>query len=178
MADAVTDAVTESERAQSYVIFRLGGEGYALEVMRVQEVLDVKSLTQVPGGPKSLRGVLNLRGHVVPVYDLRVPFELPIDPNPSRAPSVLMVESSTAADAHVTGLLVDRVSDVLEFSPEEIQPAPQLGLGKATPFVRGLIRHQEGFLLVLDVDRVFTALGSLNAGATGGGASAGTTGGF
>ena len=60
---------------------------------------------------------------------------------------------------------MDRVSDVLDFTPEEIQPAPQLGLGKATPFVRGLIRHQEGFLLVLDVDRVFTGLiGSANGG--------------
>jgi purine-binding chemotaxis protein CheW len=132
-------------------------------------VLDVGTLTNVPGGPKSLRGVLNLRGHVVPVYDLRVPFELAIDPKPTRAPSVLMVESSAHADAHVTGLLVDKVSDVLEFTPEEIQAAPQLGLGKATPFVRGLIRHQERFLLVLDVDRVFTALGSLNGNGNGGG---------
>src|SRR5947209_15496458 len=110
MVEAVTEATSESERAQSYVIFRLGGEGYALEVMRVQEVLDVKSLTKVPGGPRSLRGVLNLRGHVVPVYDLRVPFELPIDPAPGRAPSVLMVESTAGSgDVHVTGLLVDRV---------------------------------------------------------------------
>jgi purine-binding chemotaxis protein CheW len=162
MVDAVTEPVSGSEHAQSYVIFQLGGEGYALEVMRVQEVLDYKALTQVPGGPKSLRGVLNLRGQVVPVYDLRVPFELPIDPKPSRTPSVLMVESSSGHDVHVTGLLVDRVSDVLEFQPEEIRPAPQLGLGKATPFVHGLIRHQDGFLLVLDVDRVFTALGSLH----------------
>ena len=164
MAEAVTEPVSESERAQSYVIFRLGGEGYALEVMRVQEVLDVGALTQVPGGPKSLRGVLNLRGHVVPVYDLRVPFDLPADAKPGRAPSVLMVESNIGHAIQVTGLLVDRVSDVLEFTPEEVQPAPQLGLGKATPFVRGLIRHQDNFLLVLDVDRVFTALGSLNAG--------------
>ncbi len=164
MVDAVLDPVSESERTQSYVIFRLGGEGYALEVMRVQEVLDVGLLTHVPGGPKSLRGVLNLRGHVVPVYDLRVPFELPIDGQPSRAPSVLMVESDAGGGGQVTGLLVDRVSDVLEFRSEEVQPAPQLGLGKATPFVLGLIRHQEGFLLVLDVDRVFAALGSLNGG--------------
>jgi purine-binding chemotaxis protein CheW len=163
MVEAVIDP-TETERSQSYVIFRLGGEGYALEVMRVQEVLDVGLLTHVPGGPKSLRGVLNLRGHVVPVYDLRVPFELAIDPQPSRAPSVLMVEAEPGAGGQVTGLLVDRVSDVLEFRNEEVQPAPQLGLGKATPFVRGLIRHQEGFLLVLDVDRVFAALGSLNGG--------------
>jgi purine-binding chemotaxis protein CheW len=169
MVEAVIESTSESERVQSYVIFELGGEGYALEVMRVQEVLDVGALTKVPGGPKSLRGVLNLRGKVVPVYDLRVPFDLPIDSAPNRAPSVLMVESSAETDAHVTGLLVDRVSDVLEFTPEEIQPAPQLGLGKATPFVRGLIRHQEGFLLVLDVDRVFTALGSLNVNVHGGG---------
>ena len=112
------------------------------------------------------------------MYDLRVPFELPIDVNPGKAPSVLMVESSLGPDMHVTGLLVDRVSDVLEFSPEEIQPAPQLGLGKATPFVRGLIRHQDGFLLVLDVDRVFTALGSLSAGSVGVGTVPGHGGGF
>jgi purine-binding chemotaxis protein CheW len=164
MVEALTDTNSESDRVQSYVVFQLGGEGYALEVMRVQEVLDVGALTKVPGGPKSLRGVLNLRGHVVPVYDLRVPFDLVVDTASNRAPSVLMVESAADNGDHVTGLLVDRVSDVLEFAPEEIQPAPQLGLGKATPFVRGLIRHQEGFLLVLDVDRVFTALGSLNQG--------------
>jgi purine-binding chemotaxis protein CheW len=164
MVEAVLDPTTEAERTQSYVIFRLGGEGYALEVMRVQEVLDVGLLTHVPGGPKSLKGVLNLRGHVVPVYDLRVPFELVIDPQPTRAPSVLMVEAEAGSGGQVTGLLVDRVFDVLEFRNEEVQPAPQLGLGKATPFVRGLIRHQEGFLLVLDVDRVFAALGSLNGG--------------
>lgn len=169
MGDSPTELTSESDRAQSYVIFRLGGEGYALEVMRVQEVLDVGQLTNVPGGPKSLRGVLNLRGKVVPVYDLRVPFELPVDSHLGKAPSVLMVESTTTADAQVTGLLVDRVSDVLEFTPEEIQPAPQLGLGKATPFVRGLIRHQDGFLLVLDVDRVFAALGGLNGMSNGGG---------
>ena len=60
----------------TFVVFRLGGEGYALEVMRVQEVLDVESMTEVPGSPKCLLGVINLRGHVVPVYDLRIPFGL------------------------------------------------------------------------------------------------------
>jgi purine-binding chemotaxis protein CheW len=161
MVDLVMDASADSdrERAQSFVVFQLGGEGYALEVMRVQEVLDMQALTEVPGGPKFLLGVINLRGHVVPVYDLRMPFGLTKEPKTNRAPCVLIVESN---DVQITGLLVDRVSDVLEFSPEEVQPAPQLGLGKATPFVRGLIRHQEAFLLVLDVDRIFSTLGSLN----------------
>jgi purine-binding chemotaxis protein CheW len=164
MVDVVTDAgaETDRDRSQSFVVFRLGKEGYALEVMRVQEVLDMQSLTEVPGGPKSLLGVINLRGHVVPVYDLRTPFGLPKDPKPAQVPSVLIVETIPGSDYQVTGLVVDRVSDVLEFSAEEVQPPPQLGLGKATPYVRGLIRHQDGFLLVLDVDRVFSTLGSLN----------------
>lgn len=161
----IDDTNSETERTQSFVIFRLGGEDYALEVMRVQEVLDMGALTKVPGGPNWLRGVLNLRGHVVPVWDLRIPFDLPVDPTPHRAPSVLMVETRSGQDIRVTGLLVDRVSDVLDFAPEEVQPSPPLGLGKASPFVRGLIRHQDGFLLVLDVDRVFTALaGSMTVG--------------
>jgi len=164
MVDLVTDALTDSDRdrAQSFVVFRLGGEGYALEVMRVQEVLDVQSMTEVPGSPKCLLGVINLRGHVVPVYDLRIPFGLHVDSNHNRSPSVLIVETEQGNGSQVTGLVVDRVSDVLEFSPEEVQPSPQLGLGKTTPFVRGLIRHQEGFLLVLDLDRVFSALAKLN----------------
>ncbi len=160
MINAVSDRVDDTERTQSYVIFRLGGEGYALEVMRVQEVLDVATLTHVPGAKKTLLGVLNLRGHVVSVYDLRELFGLPVENKAGRDPCVLMVESRFGAEVQVTGLLVDRVSDVLEFTPEDIQAAPQLGLGKATPFVRGLIRHQDGFLLVLEVDRVFAALGS------------------
>jgi purine-binding chemotaxis protein CheW len=164
MVDVVTDTGVDSDRdrAQSFVVFRLGGEGYALEVMRVQEVLDMQSMTEVPGGPRFLLGVINLRGHVVPVYDLRMPFGLSKDTTQTRAPCVLIVESTLGNDPQITGLLVDRVSDVLEFSPEEVQPPPQLGLGKASPFVRGLIRHQDGFLLVLDVDRVFSTLGSLN----------------
>ncbi len=155
----------EIERTQSYVIFQLGGEGYALEVSRVQEVIDLGHLTQVPGGPRWLKGVINLRGHVVPVWDLRIPFDLAVDAKLGRSPCVLMVETQLANDIRVNGLLVDRVSDVLDFNPDDVQPAPPLGLGKASPFVRGLIRHQERFLLVLDVDRVFTALGSsLTAG--------------
>jgi purine-binding chemotaxis protein CheW len=164
MIETSSEPEPETERTQSYVIFQLGGEGYALEVARVQEVIDLGHMTQVPGGPKWLRGVINLRGHVVPVWDLRIPFELHVDPKPTRAPCVLMVESQVGNDERVNGLLVDRVSDVLDFTPEDIQPAPPLGLGKASPFVRGLIRHLEGFLLVLDVDRVFTALGSTPGG--------------
>src|ERR1700733_2513137 len=117
MVDLVMDASVDSdrERAQSFVVFQLGKEGYALEVMRVQEVLDMPSLTEVPGGPRFLLGVINLRGRVLQVYDFRMPFGLPKDTKPTHAPCVLIVESTSGSDSQITGLLVDRVSDVLEF---------------------------------------------------------------
>jgi purine-binding chemotaxis protein CheW len=151
-------AESDHERSESYVVLQLGSESYALEVARVREVLDVASLTRVPGGMRSLVGLYNLRGHVVPVWNLRIPFQLNDDRVQERVPSVLMVEPDAAQPSRVAGLLVDRVSDVLDFAPGDVQPAPTLGLGGGSRFVRGLIRHQERFLLVLDLDRVFAAL--------------------
>jgi purine-binding chemotaxis protein CheW len=151
-------AETDHERSESYVVLQVGGETYALEVTRVREVLDVAALTRVPGGVRALVGLYNLRGHVVPVWNLRIPFRLGDDMLQERAPSVLMVEPDPAQPARVAGLLVDRVSDVLDFPPGDVQPAPTLGLGGGSKFVRGLIRHQDRFLLVLDLDRVFAAL--------------------
>jgi purine-binding chemotaxis protein CheW len=157
-AATADDENGEHDAIDSYVVFQLGAEGYALEVARVREVLDVAALTRVPGGARGLVGLYNLRGHVVPVWNLRVPFRLGDDGPSGRAPSVLMVEPDPDQPSRVAGLLVDRVSDVLEFPPGEVQPPPTLGLGGGSPFIRGLIRHQDRFLLLLDLDRVFAAL--------------------
>jgi purine-binding chemotaxis protein CheW len=157
-ADAPAEGEDDHEMTESYVVLQLGTESYALEVTRVREVLDVAALTRVPGGMRALVGLYNLRGHVVPVWNLRVPFHLNDDSLNERAPSVLMVEPDASHPSRVAGLLVDRVSDVLEFAPGDIQPAPSLGLGGGSAFVRGLIRHQDRFLLVLDLDRVFAAI--------------------
>lgn len=157
-SQADTNDEIDHERSDSYVVLQLGSESYAVEVTRVREVLDVGALTRVPGGMNSLAGLYNLRGHVVPVWNLRIPFHLNDDTLQARAPSVLMVEPDAAHPARVAGLLVDRVSDVLDFAPGDIQPAPTIGLGGGSTFVRGLIRHQDRFLLVLDLDRVFAAL--------------------
>src|SRR5262245_26794330 len=105
-------AEIDQERTDSYVVFQLGGESYALEVTRVREVLDVGTLTRVPGGSGALRGLCNLRGQVVPVWDLRVPFQLGEDGPPGRTPCVLMVEPEPGQSRRLAGLLVDRVSDV------------------------------------------------------------------
>lgn len=159
MDDLKAGAEGDGERTDSYVVFQLGGESYALEVARVREVLDVGSLARVPGGSRSLCGLCNLRGHVVPVWDLRIPFHLQNEGSQEdRAPCVLMVEPDPEQTSRVAGLLVDRVSDVLDVTPGELESAPTVGLGGGSAFVRGLIRHQERFLLVLDLDRVFAAL--------------------
>lgn len=152
------DETETHERADSYVVFLLGAESYALEVTRVREVLDIAAFTRVPGGTRALIGLYNLRGHVVPVWNLRVPFRLGEDSISERAPSILVVEPDASQPSRVAGLMVDRVSDVLDFTPGEVQPPPALGLTGVSAFVRGLIRSQERFLLVLDLDRVFDAL--------------------
>ena len=102
MVDVVMDASVDAdrERAQSYVVFQLGGEGYALEVMRVQEVLDMQSLTEVPGGPKFLLGVINLRGHVVPVYDLRMPFGLSKEDRRRAGHRACLIVESSVGQRH------------------------------------------------------------------------------
>ena len=167
MSHVEEGAEIDDERVESFVVFQLGGESYALEVVRVHEVLDAAALSRVPGGARALVGLYNLRGHVVPVWDLRVPFGLPpagpVEAE-ARAHCVLMVESPGQRSAKVCGLLVDRVSDVLEFLPEDLQPVPSLGLGKVSPFVRGLFRHQDHFLLVLELDRIFAALAQESGG--------------
>ena len=159
MVDDAGDDGRDRERADSYVVFQLGRESYALEVARVREVLDLGQLTRVPGGAGALSGLCNLRGHVVPVWDLRIPFRLGDDGGPAAAsPCVLMVEPDRGQPARVAGLLVDRVSDVLDVRPEDLQEAPSVGLGDGAAFVRALIRRRDGFILAIDLDRVFEAL--------------------
>ena len=116
------------------------------------------ALTRVPGRDAVAVGLFNLRGHVVPVWNLRVPFQLNDDTLPERAPSVLMVEPDAAQPSRVAGLLVDRVSDVLDFPPGTSSRPRSWASAAARRSCAGLIRHQDRFLLVLDLDRVFAAL--------------------
>ncbi len=152
------DEVEGHEQVDSYVLFLLGAEYYALEVSRVREVLDVAAFTRVPGGTKALIGLYNLRGQVIPVWNLRVLFRLGEEAITERAPSILMVEPDPAQPSRLAGLMVDAVSDVMDFPAQEVQPPPSLGMGVGADYVRGLVRHQDRFVLVLDLDRIFAAL--------------------
>ena len=146
------DAITE---VRPYLTFRLGEEVFALDVATVREVLDLTSITKVPRTPEFMRGVINLRGSVVPVLDLRLAF------NMSRTEKtvntcIIVVEVAVDEERLVVGALADSVEEVIDLEPEQIQPAPSIGASVRTEFIRGMGRRDSELLMILDIDRVFS----------------------
>lgn len=142
------EAVRET-RLETWVSFRLQGETYALPVARVQEIVRVDSITRVPGGPREIRGVTNVRGRVLPVVDLRARLGLePDDPSPRSR--VLMAE----ARGRRIGLLVDEVRTVERIDLLAVEPPPQEVRTERSEFVLGVLRRDRDLTILLEVDRV------------------------
>ena len=144
-----------AESAQ-YLTFTLAGELYALDIAKVREVLEFTSVTKVPRTPGFMRGVINLRGNVVPVVDLRVKFgmtrtEKAIDT------CVIIAEVEVDGEAAVLGALADAVQEVVELDPGRIEPPPKIGTRLKTTFIRGMGKRDDRFIIILDIDRVFSA---------------------
>jgi len=136
--------------------FKLGDEVYALDISKVREVLDFTSATKVPRTPDYMRGVINLRGSVVPVVDLRLKFGMSL---PERAVNtcVIITEVVIDGDTLVLGALADSVQEVLDLEPESISPPPRIGATLRTEFIQGMGRQGEQFLIILDIDKVFSS---------------------
>lgn len=144
------------DEGNQYLTFRLGEETFALEIGKVREVLDFTTVTRVPRVPDFMRGVINLRSSVVPVIDLRLKFGM----SPTeRAVStcVIIVEVCVGEETAVLGALADSVKEVIDLEPEQIEAAPRIGAGLGTDFIRGMGRQGERFIILLDIDRVFSA---------------------
>lgn len=128
---------------QALVVFQLGEEEYALDVERVREVVKVDRITRVPGAPAYVRGIINLRGRVVPVIDLRE--RLGLNAAPSERPRIMVVEDGAA----LVGMLVDRASEVLRLRPGQVQPPDEiLQEGDSSRFVEA-VANLEGRLVVV-----------------------------
>jgi purine-binding chemotaxis protein CheW len=140
---------------QQYLAFRLGDETFALSILAVKEILEYGGLTAVPMMPACVRGVINLRGRVVPVVDLAVRFGRPAS-IPGRRTCMVIVEVTSAGEAHDIGVIVDAVSQVIEIPPEAIEPAPAGGLTLRTEFLAGIGKMDGQFVLLLDGDRVLS----------------------
>lgn len=135
-----------------YLTFALGQEEYGVEILRVQEIKGYSALTPIPNAPAYLKGVMNLRGTVVPVVDLRAKFSMT-----SAEYDKFTVVIVVTVGARVFGLIVDGVSDVVNLPEGKIEAAPELGDGVDTSFLRGMARSGEKFVLLLDIERVLGA---------------------
>ncbi|BEH09214.1 MULTISPECIES: chemotaxis protein CheW [Geobacter] len=147
-------ANAETTETRQYLTFTLAGEVFAVDVAKVREILEWSSITKVPQTPEFMRGVINLRGSVVPVIDLRQKFGMP-ETERSINTCIIVVEVEAGAETLVLGMLADSVQEVFELESGNIEPAPRIGTKLDTSFLKGMGKHGDAFLIILDIDRVF-----------------------
>ena len=145
----------ENSVASEYFSFILGEEEFALEIAKVREVLDYTRILKIPNMPAFIRGVINLRGDVVPVVDLRLKLGM-VQREKSLNTCIVIVEVGMGDEIIVMGVLVDSVEEVFTLDSSQIKPPPRLGTGIDIDFIRGMGQRSEKFLILLDVDRVFS----------------------
>ncbi|WP_233202938.1 chemotaxis protein CheW [Chitinimonas sp. BJB300] len=138
-----------------YLTFRVGGEIYALEIIHIKEIIEYGGLTEVPMMPRFLRGVINLRGAVVPVIDLAVRFGRATTEIGKRS-CIVIVEAEYGDDWHDLGVIVDSVEEVLELRPEDIEPPPAFGAQLRSEFIRGMGKIEGRFVIVLALEHVLS----------------------
>jgi len=136
-----------------YLTFTLGGETFAMEIRFIREVIQFGGLTLVPLMPEFTRGVINLRGAVVPVIDLSVRFRRP-PTEPTRRTCIVILEVDQDGDLSTLGVMVDNVSEVLEISGEDIEPPPSFGSSLRADFIQGVGKVGGRFVIILDVNQV------------------------
>lgn len=165
-----TSAAPEVARPAQYLGFSLAGEMYAIELLRIREIIEHVPITRVPAMPSAVLGVINLRGRVVPVVDLAA--KLGLGPRPiTRWTCFVIVEVMLDGERTALGLLADSVSEVLDLGPDDIEPPPTFGTRAPVHYLRGLGRQEQRFILLLDLDRLLSADELLGlVGSTGGGA--------
>jgi len=141
---------------RQYLSFVLDDELYALDIAKVREVLEFQSVTRIPRAPEFMRGVINLRGHAVPVVDLRLKFGMKATPQTVDT-CVIIVEAAMEGEGVVLGALADSVREVFELAGEDIAPPPRMGTGIRSEFIHGMSKLGDRFIMILDIDRVFSA---------------------
>lgn len=141
--------------AGKYLTFRLGTEVYGLEILKVQEIIGIMSITSVPRTPDYVRGVINLRGRVIPVIELRKKFDLETVEDNERT-CIIVVQVSSSSGPITMGILVDEVSEVVDVKLEQIEPAPAFGSSIDTAFILAMGKIGDHVVILLDVDRVLT----------------------
>ncbi len=138
-----------------YLTFKLGDELFAINVGQVREVLEVSPITKVPTAPPYMRGVVNVRGKAIPVADLRIKFGLPPVPDTVHT-RVVVLEVEIDGELAVIGGIADSVHEVIELEPGQINPPPRIALRWKTELIQGMGRRRDEFIIILDINAVFS----------------------
>ncbi len=146
------DRITE---AKLYLTFQLEDEIFSIDVSQVREVLDLSTITKVPQAPDFMCGVINVRGSVVPVVDMRLKFGMSAIER-THDTRIVVMELDMDGEITIFGAMADSVKEVIELEPDQIEPPPKLGSRWRTEFIRGIGKRDEYFILILDVDRIFS----------------------
>lgn len=144
-----------SELAGKYLTFALGSEEYGLAILKVREIVGYQAITTVPKTPKEIKGVINLRGQVIPIIDLRSRFGMS-EQAVTEQTCIIVVESHHDGRMIPTGVIVDNVSEVLDISAEQIEPPPEFGARAKIDFIQGIGKIGSTVKILLDIDRVLT----------------------
>jgi len=151
---AMSQAVAAmGEREGKYLTFSLAGEEYGIGILKIKEIIGMMPITAVPRTPEFIKGVINLRGKVIPVMDLRLRFGLPAIDYTERT-CIIVVEIAGQAGTVQVGIVVDAVSEVLNIKAEDIEAAPSFGGRMKTDFILGMAKMNGGVKILLDIDRV------------------------
>ena len=143
-------------RAGKYLVFHLGEEEFGIQVQKVREIMGVQDITQVPQTPPHVKGVINLRGKVIPVVDLRLKFEMPAREYTHRT-CIIVVQVSGARGMMLMGIVVDGVVEVLNIAGAEVEDTPSFGTEVEIAYVMGLAKLKGKVKILLDIDQVMTA---------------------
>lgn len=140
----------------TYLSFTIYNELYAIEIEKVLEVLEKQELTRVPNAPPVIMGVLNFRGHIVPVYESRTKFNLP----PRQADSgyvIVIIQLRTETQLFYVGAIVDKVNEVITIDDEDIKPVPLMSKEFNPEFIKGIANVEDQFLMIFEVDKIFSS---------------------
>ncbi len=139
-----------------FLTFVLGEESYAIPILKIKEIIGMMAITEVPRLPNFIKGVINLRGKIIPVIDLRLKFGLEERGYDERT-SIIVVELETENATRISGLVVDTVNEVLDISDAEIEPPPQYGTDVDQAFLMGMGKVKEEVIMILDADKILSA---------------------
>jgi len=145
-----------TEEPVQYLTFRLEDEIFAVNVNHVHEVLDWTSITVVPRSPEYMRGVINVRGSVVPVADLRLKFSM-TETRKTIHTRIIVMELSIEQEPTILGIMADAVKEVIELSPEQIENPPKVGSRWRTEYIHGIGKRDDKFIILLDMERIFSS---------------------